>query len=238
MKNKKRAIITGSNKGIGYGVAKELIKQGYEVWIAARNPELGKRAATELSAHYLQLDVTDEKSVASAVAEFQKKNDSLDLLVNNAGVYLMGKDDVASVASVKSIKDTFDVNFFGVVNVSQAFLPLLKNTKGAQILNISSGMGSQGLISDPNGPLSEYPKMIGYCASKSALNMLTILLADDLKKFGIRVNSMCPGYVDTELNGHAGVLTTDESAKNIVPFIMNDNAGTGKFAQANGEYPW
>lgn len=237
MTNKKKALVTGANRGIGHAVAKELIAQGYEVWIGARNSDLGKKAAAEIGANFLELDVADTKSVESAYNEFKKHTDTLDLLVNNAGVYKMGKDDVATIASIEGIKETFDVNVFGVVSVSQNFLPLLKNTKNSQILNISSGMGSQSMLSDPNSFIADYPMMYGYCASKAAVNTFTILLAKELKTSGVRVNSICPGYVDTELNGHSGVLSTEESAKNIVPFILNNNS-TGKFAQADGEYPW
>lgn len=238
MSTKKKAFITGANKGIGFGVAKELIAQGYDVWIGARNTDLGKKAAEEIGAHFIQLDVTDQKSVKAAFEEFQTANDTLDVLVNNAGVYLMGKDDVASRSSIESLKDTYDVNVFGVVSVSQTFLPILRKTKNSQILNVSSGMGSQNFLSDPNSFIADYPMMLAYCSSKAALNTFTILLAKELKPEGIRVNSMCPGYVNTELNGHSGILTTDQSAKNIVPFIMNEKSGTGKFAQVDGEYPW
>lgn len=238
MSPKKKALVTGANKGIGFGVAKELIAQGYDVWIGARNRDLGKKAAEEIGAHFIQLDVTDQKSVKAAFEEFQTANDTLDVLVNNAGVYLMGKDDVASRSSIESLKDTYEVNVFGVVSVSQTFLPILRKTKNSQILNISSGMGSQNFLSDPNSFIADYPMMLAYCSSKAALNTFTILLAKELKPEGIRVNSMCPGYVNTELNGHSGVLTTDQSAKNIVPFIMNEKSGTGKFAQVDGEYPW
>lgn len=238
MTNKKKALVTGANKGIGFGVAKELIAQGYEVWIGARNSDLGKKAAAEIGAHFIQLDVTDPKSVTAVFNEYQKSNNSLDVLVNNAGVYLMGKDDVASLSTIESLKSTYDVNVFGAISVAQTFLPILRKTKNSQILNISSGMGSQNLLSDPNSFIADYPMMLAYCSSKAALNTFTILLAKELKGDGVRVNSMCPGYVNTELNGHSGVLTTDQSAKNIVPFILNDNSGTGKFAQADGEYPW
>lgn len=234
---KKTALITGANKGIGYGLARELTEKGYEVWIGARNPDLGLKAAHELKAKFIQIDVTDPKSVETAFKEFSKTHDSLDLLVNNAGVYLMGKDDLADKATLESIKQTFDVNFLGVISVSQTFLPLVKKAKG-HILNISSGMGSQGLMSDPNSFIKDYPMMLGYCSSKAALNTFTILMAKQVKEFGVRVNSICPGYVDTELNGHSGVLTTSESAKNIYKRIIDNNTETGVYAQADGVYPW
>lgn len=235
---KKTAIITGANKGIGYGLARELVAHGYEVWIGARNRELGLKAASELKANFLQIDVTSSQSIREAFKEFSNTHESLDLLINNAGVYMMGKDDVAPIATIEAIKETFEVNFLGVINVTQTFLPLLKKSSEAHILNISSGMGSQGMMSDPDSFIKDYPMMLGYCSSKAALNTFTILLAKELKGSGVRVNSICPGYVDTELNGHSGVLTTAESAKNIYKRILDQSTETGVFAQADGFYPW
>lgn len=235
---KKTALITGANKGIGYGLAKELASQGYEVWIGARNPELGLKAAKKLKANFLKLDVTNTVSIKEAVAEFNKVHDSLDLLINNAGVYLTGKDEIASLASLEAIKETYEVNVFGVINVTQHFLPLVKKSAEGHVLNISSGMGSQALMSDPNSFIKDFPMMLGYCSSKTALNTFTILLSNELKKDGIRVNSICPGYVDTDLNGHSGVLTIDTSAKNIYNRIIADSKETGVYAQADGTYSW
>lgn len=235
---KKTAIVTGANKGIGFGLVKELKSKGYDVWLGARNPELGQKAAKELGAHFLKIDVTSTESIQEAFKEYSKQNDSLDLLINNAGIYLTGRDDVATKATIDSIRETFEVNFMGVINVSQTFVPLLKKGHEPHILTISSGMGSQGLLSDRGSFIEQFPQMIGYCASKTAVNTFTILLGKELEKDGIRVNSICPGYVDTDLNGHSGVLSTDTSANNIYKRIIENNKETLAYANAEGSYPW
>ena len=237
MATAKTALVTGSNKGIGYALVRELKALGYDVWLGARSPELGLTAATELGVHFLQLEVTDSASIATAVAKFSETNASLDLLINNAGVFKMGVDGQSSSATLQAMRETFEVNVFGVVSVTQAFLPLLKKATSAQVLNVSSGMGSQGLLADPKVGLS-FPPMLAYSSSKAALNTFTILLASELKDAGIKVNSICPGYTATELNGNSGTQTTETSAKMIVSKIQAKDLGTGQFLQVDGTYPW
>jgi NAD(P)-dependent dehydrogenase (short-subunit alcohol dehydrogenase family) len=237
MSQRKKAIITGSNKGIGYALAKQLIKNNYDVWVGARDVELGQAAAKELGANFLRMDVTKTESLKEALRTYSLQNSSLDLLINNAGVALYGQDGPPSSASVPAMRDTFAVNFFGALDVTQVFLPLLRKTSNSQILNITSALGSLSMLSEPAGPLDNIPLGIGYSASKASLNTLTILLAKELRPNGIRVNSVCPGSVSTDMNS-AGQLTPDETAKNIVSLILNDDFGTGKFGQVNGFYPW
>jgi NAD(P)-dependent dehydrogenase (short-subunit alcohol dehydrogenase family) len=236
----KIALVTGSNKGIGYSLVKELAAAGYEVWLAARNAELGQKAANELGdqVHFLPLDVTSDESVAAAAKLFAAKRDRLDLLVNNAGIHLMGRDGLASVTSIETITEVYNVNFFGPVRVSQAFLPLIKKSEQGKILNVSSGLGSLGLVLDhsPEGYASV--NILGYNSSKSALNMFTALLSNELKESKIMVNSICPGYVATDLNGHSGSLTTEESAKGLMEFINRDGFTSGHFIKKGGEHPW
>ena len=237
MSQRKKAIITGANKGIGYALAEQLLKNNYEVWIGARDEELGQAAAKRLGANFLKMDVTKTESLKEAFNKYSLANASLDLLINNAGVAFYGKDGPPSTASVQAARDTFEVNFFGALDVAQVFLPILKQTPNSQILNISSGIGSLTMLSDTNGPLENIPLAIGYSASKASLNALTVLLAKELKPHGIRVNSVCPGSVNTDMNS-AGQLTPEETAQNIVSLVSNKDFGTGKFAQANGLYAW
>lgn len=236
----KTALVTGSNKGIGYGLVKELAAAGYEVWLAARNPDLGQKAANELGAnvHFLHLDVSNDQSVAAAAKLFGSKRDHLDLLVNNAGIYLDGKDTLPSKTTIDTIKEVYEVNLYDPIRVAQAFLPYVKKSTHGKILNVSSGLGSHALHLDTGPNSMANVNVLGYNSSKSALNMFTILLSNELKASKIMVNSICPGYVATDLNGHAGHLTIEQSAKGLMEFINRDAFATAHFIQQGGEYPW
>jgi NAD(P)-dependent dehydrogenase (short-subunit alcohol dehydrogenase family) len=236
----KIALVTGSNKGIGYGVVKELTKAGYEVWLGARNSELGEKAAKEAGehVHFLSLDVTDDQSVAAAAKLFSSKRDHLDLLINNAGVYLSDRDGLPSKTSIETVTDVFNVNFLGPIRVTQAFLPLIKKSALGKILNVSSGLGSLNLILDHSPTGFAGVNVLGYNASKAALNMFSALLSNELLESKIMVNSICPGYVATDLNGHSGPLTIEESAQGFMEFINRDEFTTGHFIKKGGEHPW
>lgn len=239
MKNKKTVIVTGANKGIGFAVSKKLAERGYEVWMGSRNIELGMKAVDELKklnldVKVLQLDVTDEASVAKAFKTYSESHDSLDLLVNNAGIYVMDKDGPVSTVSLSAIKETFDVNYYGVIRVTQAFLPVIKKGENASIANISSGLGSHELLL---GELSNIAAT-GYNSSKSALNTLTVMLSHELKEFGIKVNSICPGYTATDLNNHSGPRSVTDSAEVVANIITDKNLGTGTFPNGVGFHPW
>lgn len=235
----KIALVTGSNKGIGFAVAKELIAANYEVWIATRNAELGLKAVSELgkNAHFLALDVTSDESVKAAAKEFGNKRDHLDLLINNAGVYEAQIDGAAQSISLDTIHSTFNVNFLGPIRVAQAFLPFVKKSEAGSILNVSSGLGSLGLQLDPSTGFDQM-NVFAYNASKTALNAFSVILSNELKNSKIKVNSICPGYVATDLNGHSGPLTTKESAEGFMEFINNEDFITGKFIKKGGEHPW
>lgn len=235
----KIALVTGSNKGIGFAVVKELVKADYEVWLAARNKELGQNAAQELgkNVHFIPLDVANDQSVLEAVKEFSAKRDHLDLLINNAGIYQKEIDGKAETISLQTIHSTFDVNFFGPIRVTQAFLPLIKKSSRGRILNVDSGLGSINLQLDPTTGFDQLDAF-AYNSSKTALNAFSVILSNEMKKHKIEVNSICPGYVATDLNGHAGPLTTEESAKGFMEFILNDEFTTGRFIKKGGEHPW
>ncbi|RZA22774.1 MAG: SDR family oxidoreductase [Proteobacteria bacterium] len=239
MKNK-IALVTGSNKGIGYGLVSELANAGYEVWLAARNVDLGEKAAQKLGSHvhFIPLEVTSDESVATALKIFAGKRDRLDLLVNNAGIYLDGRDGAPSSTSIQVINEVFNVNFLGAIRVTQAFLPLIRKSTQGKILNVSSALGSLNLTLDHSPAGVSSVNILGYNSSKAALNMFTALLSNELKESGIMVNCICPGHVATDLNGHSGKLTVEESAKGIMDFIQRDAFITGHYIKKGGEHPW
>ena len=212
-------LITGSNKGIGLAVARQLGERGYAVWIGARDEERGESAAAGLrrdgvDARALTLDVTDDASVRAAADRLAGEVGALDVLVNNAGISL-GTPARASEEPVEDVRAMFEVNTFGPLRVTQAFLPLLRAAKGARIVMMSSGLGSIAEAGDPAG-LFWGVGYAGYCASKAALNMVTVKLAKELLADGIRVNSVDPGFTATDLNAHTGPRTVEQAAGVVV----------------------
>ena len=212
-------LITGANKGIGLAVARQLGERGYAVWIGARDEERGEAAAAELrrdgvDARALTLDVTDDASVRAAADRLAGDVGVLDVLINNAGISI-GAPMRASEEPVSDVRPMFEVNTFGPLRVTQAFLPLLRAAKGARVVMMSSGLGSIAEAGDPAG-LSWGVGYAGYCASKAALNMLTVKLAKELLGDGIRVNAADPGFTATDLNGHTGPRTVEQAAGVVV----------------------
>lgn len=206
MTTERIALITGANKGIGLETARQLGALGHTVWLGCRDEERGNKAVEDLrgngiQAHFVQLDITDDASVQAAVAHLQSKTDRLDVLVNNAGIG-GGLDQPPSTEKLGDIAPIFEVNFFGTVRATQAFLPLLRKSEGARIVMISSGLGSITLTEDMKSPTWGLHAM-GYSASKTALNMLTVKLAKELLATGIKVNAACPGSVATDM-GESG----------------------------------
>lgn len=209
------ALITGANKGIGFTVARQLGEMDYTVWIGCRDQARGEKAVTELrgrgiDARPIVLDVTSEESVRAAAARFNEASVKLDILVNNAGISLGGLEP-ASEERIDNMRAMFEVNAFGAVRVTQAFLPFLRKSKAARVVMMSSALGSMNATVD----ISNYVWNVGfagYCASKSALNMFTIKLAKELLADGIKVNAADPGYTATDLNHHSGHRSVDEAA--------------------------
>jgi NAD(P)-dependent dehydrogenase (short-subunit alcohol dehydrogenase family) len=181
--------------------------------------------------------VTSDESVLAAAKEFASKRTHLDLLINNAGVYESQIDGKAQNINLETIHSTFNVNFLGPIRVTKAFLPFIKKSLAGSILNVSSGLGSLGLQLDPSTGFDQMD-VFAYNASKTALNAFSVILSNELKNTKIKVNSICPGYVATDLNGHSGPLTTKESAEGFMEFINNDDFITGKFIKKGGEHPW
>ena len=241
----KVVLITGANKGIGFEVARQLGLAGFTVLLGARDAARGEEAAAKLrqqgsDVRYVLADLDRASETATALAgQIQKEFGHLDVLINNAGIFdLTGGDSPASTAKIDALKRTFDINFFGTVEFTQPLLPLLRAAASARILNVSSGLGSIGLNSDPASPF--YPvKPLGYNASKAALNMFTVDLAWELRDTKIKVNSICPGFTATDINNNTGTQTIEEGAVAIVRFAQQpDDSPTGGFFHKDGTYPW
>lgn len=245
---RKTALVTGANKSIGFEVTKQLAQKGIYVYLGCRNLESGIAAVNKLkteginTVEAIQLDVTNDESVQKARAEMGKKTKSLDILINNAGIY-GGYPQSAIDATIEQFKATYDANVFGVVRVTQVFMDLLKQSAEPRIVNVSSSQGSITLHSDPSYKYYDY-KGVVYLSSKAALNMYTVVLAYELKDTHFKVNAICPGYTKTDFNGHRGPGTVEDAGKRIVKYALIDKTGpTGKFfSEENnpetGEIPW
>jgi NAD(P)-dependent dehydrogenase (short-subunit alcohol dehydrogenase family) len=244
----KIALVTGANKSIGFEVARQLAQKGVYVYLGSRNLENGLEAINKLKAEGLsnveaiQLDITDDESVKNARTEIGKKTKSLDILINNAGIF-GGHPQTALNSTIDQFKATYDANVFGVVRVTQAFIDLLKKSSEPRIVNVSSSQGSITLHSDPTYKYYDYKAAV-YLSSKSAMNMYTVVLAYELKDTSFKVNAICPGYTKTDFNGHRGPGGVEDAGKRIIKYALIDNNGpTGKFfSEENnidtGEIAW
>jgi NAD(P)-dependent dehydrogenase (short-subunit alcohol dehydrogenase family) len=233
------ALLTGANSGIGKEIARQLVDAGLTVHVGSRDAERGRRAVEEIGGgHLLHIDVTDEGSIAEAV----RNVDGLDVLVNNAGINLDGKP--ATEADIESFRRTYETNVFGVVAVTNAFLPLLRRSAHPRIVNISSGTGSLGWSTAPN---SQFAHRTGgtsaaYRSSKTALNALTVFYAQALEADGFKINALAPGLRATNLNPRAAESGGDpaEAAAGAVRLaLLPDDGPTGGFFSWDGEAaPW
>ncbi len=244
----KSALVTGANKSIGFEVARQLAQKGIYVYLGCRNPANGLQAVEKLKAaglshvEAIQLDVTDDESVKNARIEIGKKTKVLDILINNAGLH-GGHPQAALNASIDQFKKAYDVNVYGVVRVTQAFIDLLKKSAEPRIVNVSSSQGSITLHSDPSYKYYDYKGAV-YLSSKSAMNMYTVVLAYELKDSNFKINAVCPGFTKTDFNGHRGPGSVEDAGKRILKYALIDKDGpTGKFfSEENnpktGEIPW
>lgn len=227
-------LITGGNKGLGFEAARRLIALGHKVYIGARDNERGKRAAHDLGASLVQLDVTDDASVHAAALNIQRIEGHLDVLVNNAGV--SGGMIKPEELTVDIIQATFDTNVFSIVRVSHAFLPLLRNSAEPVIVNVSSGLGSFGTVLNTD-TIESTVQSAHYTSSKAAVNMLTVQYAKALP--GFRINAVDPGYTATDLNHHSGPQTVTEGTDAIVQMAtINKDGPTGTLWSRHGILPW
>lgn len=231
-------LITGANKGLGRETARRLVEAGHTVYVGSRDPERGRAAAEELGARHIVVDVTDETSVAAAARQIEADG-GLDVLINNAGIEgrAAGNAVVApGDETVDTLRPLFETNVFGTLRVTHAFLPLLARSAAPVIVNVSSGLASMALVTDPDTPAYAYPG-IAYPASKTAVNMLTVQYAKAFPK--IRINSVEPGFTKTDLNGNTGVQTVEQGAEIIVRMAqIGPDGPTGGFFTASGPLGW
>ncbi|HEV8557325.1 MAG TPA: SDR family oxidoreductase [Actinophytocola sp.] len=237
------AVVTGANKGIGREIARQLAERGLVVYLGARDEERGRAAESALRAggldvRFLHLDVTDEASAAHAAKRLLDEVGRLHVLVNNAGIG--GPVQAPSETPAGQVRRVYETNVFGVITVTNALLPLLRRAGSARIVNVSSAIGSLAAAAanhDPTGvhPPGEFPTMLSYSTSKAALNAVTLTYANELRGTGILVNAASPGFVATDINGHNGVLGTEQGAR--IPVLLatlDDDGPTAVFLGENG----
>ena len=235
------AVVTGANKGIGLEIARQLGREGVTVFLGARDEPRGRAAAEKLraegvDARALRLDVTDAASVAAAAAQVEQEAGRLDILVNNAGIAI--DDAPPSRLSIDVLRRTYDTNVFGAVRATQAFLPLLRKSAAGRIVNLSSGLGSIAQNSDPSWDYASV-KLLAYNSSKTALNMITVQFAHELRNTPIKVNAADPGYVATDMNQNQGIRSVEQGAATPVRLALLPADGpTGGYFNDDGALPW
>jgi NAD(P)-dependent dehydrogenase (short-subunit alcohol dehydrogenase family) len=239
----KTVLITGANKGIGFETAKQLAQLNYFVYLGSRNKERGLEAIKKLhdlaitNVEHVQIDVADISSVRQARQELEVKISSLNILINNAGTGGELPQDF-STCDLENLRRIFDTNFFGVIQTTQEFLPLLRKSEQSSIINISSEVGSLTTMSAQEGN-SRRDKFHAYGSSKTALNAFTVMLANELRDSGISVNSVTPGHTATDLNQFRGTKTVEQGAMPIVKLATRSYPGiTAKFFKDGGEAAW
>ena len=251
MPDKRIALVTGANQGVGLQVARELVANGVTVLVGSRNLAKGETAAREIGrgAVALQLDVTDPASIAAAAERIGAEFGRLDLLVNNAAISNTQKGRLSleeyrktrrpSNAPLDEVRTIWETNVFGVLAVYQAMLPLLRESSDARIVNVSSGVGSLAANADPTFP---YRAMFGpgYAASKTALNAMTLAMMIELESTGIKVNLVSPAFTSTNLNGFEGTEPVADGSREVVRVaLLSADGPTGTFTRwENVTIPW
>ena len=231
MKNKLNIVITGGNRGIGYGLL-NILSRNHNVIITVRDEEKGKKAIADFSAgdnqiDYVVMDVDDSNSVTRGSKTISQIFNNIDLLFNNAGILLKEYDTPTLDTSEESILKTFNTNTLGVIRVCKAIVPLMQ--EGGRIINISSGMGQLDKMESGS---------TAYRLSKTSLNAVTKILSNELLNSGIKVNTICPGWVKTDMGGENASLTVKDSTNQIVTFALKDDFPSGKFLRHGEEIPW
>ena len=243
MSSNKTALVTGGNKGIGFAICQGLLDKGFNIFLAARDVDRGREAVDKLSTdsnslHLVQLDITDDESIKNAVENVSQKTESLDVLVNNAGIYpdLRGSEQGVNILTVSRdlLTKAMNINAFGPVRVTQAFLPLLEKADHPKVVDVSSGNGQINGWSV--GISANVPS---YSLSKLALNGATIMLADALKSKGVAVYAMCPGWVRTDMGGNSAPRTPEEGADTAIWLATEASmAESGKFFRNRTKQPY
>lgn len=230
----KVAVVTGANKGIGLEICRQLAQNDIEVILTSRNEENGKNAESELQAENLnvtfhQLDITNENSVKNLADFINTKYEKLDILVNNAGIFGNYNDGVLE-GDIEDIRNTMETNFYGALLVSRYLVPLMQKQNYGRVVNVSSGMGQ---LNDMGGG------SLGYRISKVSLNAMTRVLSDEVKNNNILVNTMCPGWVKTDMGGENAPRTVEQGADTATYLsLLPDNGPTGKFFRDRKEIDW
>ena len=227
----KNIFITGGNRGIGKGLV-EIFSENYKVFFSTRDEQKARSVMESISNEnidYVTMDVGHGESVLSAIELLKEKTDSIDILINNAGILIPGlkyKIDAIETED-ETILKTFNINTVGVLRVCKAVLPMMPPS--SRIINISSGMGQMEGMSTGS---------IAYRLSKTALNALTIVLSQELSNKNIKVNAICPGWVQTDMGGYDATLTVKESVESIKKFALSNNFPNGKFLRHSEILPW
>lgn len=244
----KTVLITGANKSIGLETARQLLQQGYFVYLGCRDLAKGEQAVNQLKAEGLnqvepiEIDVNQVESIRGARELLGQKINALDVLINNAGI-AGSFPQPALQTPVSEYREVFETNFFGVAEVTQAFIDLLRLSPEPRIVNVTSGLGSLTLHNDPNWKYYQI-KPVVYVASKAALNAYTIALAYELRDTAFKVNAVDPGFTATDFNHHTGPGTVPDAAARVVKAaILGPDDATGQFysddnAPETGISPW
>ncbi|GLW03593.1 SDR family oxidoreductase [Streptomyces lavendulae] len=237
--DRRYALITGANKGLGRETARQLGRMGMTVLIGARDAARGENAAHELrhcgiDARFVHLDVTDEATVRAVAAAVEEDFGRLDVLVNNAGIV---EDDIEPSATTAALaRDVYATNVFGVITTTHALLPLLRTSPAGRVVNLSSRLGSLAKAADLSSP---HRQLLAYNSSKAALNSLTLHYAREFAGTALKINSATPGYVATDLNGHQGTRTVEEGARIVVHLAtLGEDGPTGGFFDEEGPVAW
>lgn len=243
MTTTKIALVTGGNKGIGFEICRNLAGAGCAVLLGARNADRGQQAVLQLrqagfqDVQFVYVDVTRHDTIRAAAEQIEVHYGHLDILVNNAGVNLRG-DGLPSVADPSVVEEVFRTNFFGALRVTQTMLPLLRKSAAGRIVNVSSGLGSLARNSESMSPRSSY-HLIGYSASKAALNMLTVHLAHELRDTKIKVNAANPGFTMTDMNDNRGTQPVEVGAIAATRLaLLDDDGPTGGTFSKDGPERW
>ncbi len=238
MTDNKIALVTGANKGIGKEIARQLGEAGYRVLLGSRDLGRGEEAAKDLAGTTaIQLEVTNPESVRAAADRIAAEYGRLDVLINNAAIIPVGDTAVSEVAS-DVLRDGFETNVVGLVAVTQAMLPLLRKAEQARVVNLSTGLASFTLVGDPDSPMSTM-RIVGYNATKAAVNMVTVMLANELRGTGILVNAADPGNCATDMGGWDAARTPAQGAAVAVRLATLDAEGpTGQVHAEEGQLPW
>ena len=234
------ALVTGANKGIGLETARQLAAKGITVFLGARDLARGEAAAKTIAGDVraVQLDVTDAASIAAAVATVEAAFGKLDILVNNAGLGTF--DRPTTTEDLAHWRWTFETNLFGLVETTQAFLPLIQKSDAGRIVQLTSILGSLAMATTPGSPVYGASGFAAaYGASKAAVNMYTVHLARELETSGIKVNAAHPGWVKTELGGEGAMLEVSEGAETSVWLAtLPSNGPTGGYFHKQDRLPW